>query len=194
MAFLAVTGATAAVFVAGFLYFKYSDGLPDIPQVDQYRPPILTEVVTQDAVLTSFDRILAMLTAALAGIAAVSLSVAGIGIMNVMLVSVSERTREIGLLRALGMTRAQLRQTVRLESVAISVYGAVLGVVVGLGLGVALQRSLADEGIGTLGLLGIPWTLLATVLVLAAVVGVVAALWPARRAARRDVLQAIMTE
>src|ERR1700712_2025770 len=50
-AFLAITGATAALFVAGFLYWKYSDGLPDIPQVDQYRPPILTEVVTQDAVL-----------------------------------------------------------------------------------------------------------------------------------------------
>jgi penicillin-binding protein 1A len=50
-AFMALTGATAALFVAGFLYWKYSDGLPDIPQVDQYRPPILTEVVTQDAVL-----------------------------------------------------------------------------------------------------------------------------------------------
>ena len=89
------------------------------------------------------------------------------------------------------MTRAQLRATVRLESVAISVYGAVLGVLLGLGLGVALQRSLADQGIGTLG---VPWVLLGIVLVLAAVVGVFAALWPARRAARLDVLKAITTE
>ena len=125
---------------------------------------------------------------ALLGLAVI---IAILGIINTLALSVVERTREIGLLRALGMTRAQLRQTVRLESVAISVYGAVLGVLLGLGLGVALQRSLADQGIGTLG---VPWVLLGIVLVLAAVVGVFAALWPARRAARLDVLTAITTE
>jgi putative ABC transport system permease protein len=125
---------------------------------------------------------------ALLGLAVI---IAILGIVNTLALSVVERTREIGLLRALGMTRAQLRQTVRLESVAISVYGALLGVVLGVGFGVALQRSLADQGIQTLG---IPWVLLVTVLVLAAVVGVFAALWPARRAARLDVLRAITTE
>ncbi len=125
---------------------------------------------------------------ALLGLAVI---IAILGIVNTLALSVVERTREIGLLRALGMTRRQLRQTVRLESVAISVYGATLGVVLGLGIGVALQRSLVSQGIGTLG---IPWALLVIVLVLAGVVGVFAALWPARRAARLDVLRAITTE
>ncbi len=125
---------------------------------------------------------------ALLGLAVI---IAILGIVNTLALSVVERTREIGLLRALGMTRRQLRQTVRLESVAISVYGAALGVVLGLGVGVALQRSLVSQGIGTLG---IPWALLVIVLVLAGVVGVFAALWPARRAARLDVLRAITTE
>jgi len=125
---------------------------------------------------------------ALLGLAVI---IAILGIVNTLALSVVERTREIGLLRALGMTRVQLWRSVSVESVAISVYGAVLGTVLGVGLGVVLQRSLADQGIAVLG---IPWTLLVTVLVLAAVVGVFAALLPAFRAARLDVLAAITTE
>jgi putative ABC transport system permease protein len=122
---------------------------------------------------------------------ALAVVIAILGIVNTLALSVMERTREIGLLRALGMDRRQLRRTVRLESVAISVYGAVLGIVIGLAFGAALQRSLSDQGITELG---IPWAVLAVVLVSSVVVGVLAAVWPARRAARLDVLAAIMTE
>ena len=125
---------------------------------------------------------------ALLGLAVV---IAVLGIVNTLALSVVERTREIGLLRALGMDRRQLRRTVRWESVAISVYGALLGLLIGLLFGVALQRSLSDQGIATLG---IPWVVIVTVVVLSVLVGVLAALWPARRAARLDVLSAIATE
>ena len=125
---------------------------------------------------------------ALLGLAVV---IAILGIINTLALSVIERTREIGLLRAVGMTRGQLRRMVRLESVVIAVYGAVLGIALGLAFGVALQRALVDQGIEVLS---IPWGLLIAVLVVAAFVGVFAAVWPARRAARLDVLQAVTTE
>jgi putative ABC transport system permease protein len=117
--------------------------------------------------------------------------IAVLGIVNTLALSVLERTREIGLLRAVGLSRKQLRRMVRLESFAIAVLGAVLGVGLGLVFGVALQRALSGEG---LELLSVPWVQLAVFVVLAALVGILAALWPARRAARLDVLRAITTE
>ena len=125
---------------------------------------------------------------ALLGLAVV---IAILGIVNTLALSVVERTREIGLLRALGMGRRQLRGTVRLESVSISAYGALLGLLIGVLFGAALQRSLADQGITVLG---VPWLVLAVVLLASVVVGVLAAVWPARRAARLDVLAAIATD
>jgi putative ABC transport system permease protein len=117
--------------------------------------------------------------------------IAVLGIVNTLALSVLERTREIGLLRAVGLSRPQLRRMVRLESIAIAVLGAVLGVGLGIVFGIALQRSQASEG---LEVLGIPWIQLAIFVLLAGVVGVLAALWPAYRAARLDVLRAITTE
>jgi putative ABC transport system permease protein len=117
--------------------------------------------------------------------------IAVLGIVNTLALSVMERTREVGLLRAVGMTRRQLRAMVRWESVAIALLGAVLGIVLGVVFGVALQSALSDEG---LEVLAVPWARLAAFLVLAALVGVLAAVWPARRAARLDVLRAITTE
>ena len=117
--------------------------------------------------------------------------IAIMGIVNTLALSVIERTREIGLLRAVGLSRRQLRTMLRLESVAIALVGAILGVVLGLGAGWALQRSLADDGIDVLS---IPIAQLALFVVLAGVVGVLAALWPGRRAAKLDVLKAITTE
>ncbi|SEE82062.1 ABC transporter permease [Jiangella alba] len=117
--------------------------------------------------------------------------IAVLGIVNTLALSVMERTREVGLLRAVGLSRRQLRRTIRLESIAIAVLGAVLGVALGLLFGVSLQRAIADDG---LEVLSIPGGQLIVFVVLAAIVGVLAAVWPARRAAKLDVLRAITTE
>ncbi len=117
--------------------------------------------------------------------------IALIGIANTLALSIFERTRELGLLRAVGMTRRQLRSAVRWESVVIAVMGTVLGLVIGAFFGWALVASLRSEGFTDLT---IPVGQLVVVVVLAAGAGVVAAVPPARRAARLDVLQAISTE
>ncbi len=133
------------------------------------------------------DRLL-FIVYALLGLAVV---IAVLGIVNTLALSVIERIREIGLLRAVGLSRRQLRTMLRLESVAIALLGAVLGVVVGLAFALALQRSLADDG---LDVLAIPGGQLVGFVLVAGLVGVLAALWPGRRAARLDVLRAISTE
>jgi putative ABC transport system permease protein len=125
---------------------------------------------------------------ALLGLAVI---IAILGIVNTLALSVIERTREIGLLRAVGLSRSQLRRMVRLESVIVAVLGAVLGVVMGIAFGVALQRAIADQGVDVLA---IPWGRLTAFVLVAALVGVLAAVVPARRAARLDVLRAISTE
>lgn len=125
---------------------------------------------------------------ALLGLAIV---IAIMGIVNTLALSVVERTREIGLLRAVALTRPQLRRMVRLEAVLISLLGALLGVVVGVLLGWVLQTTQAEQGVVSLV---VPWGRIALFVALAAVVGVLAAWWPARRAARMDVLRAIATD
>lgn len=120
-----------------------------------------------------------------------ALVIALLGITNTLALSVFERTRELGLLRAIGMSRRQARSMIRWEAVIIAVIGAVLGLVVGAFLGWALVTALDSEGITELD---IPGGQLATYMVIAALAGVLAALLPARRAARLNVLRAISTE
>jgi len=122
---------------------------------------------------------------------ALAVVIAVLGIVNTLALSVIERTREVGLLRAVGLSRRQLRRMVRLESVVVAVLGAVLGVVMGVVFGVVLQRSVADEGVDVLA---VPWGQLAGFVALSAVAGVLAAVLPARRAARLDILGAIGAE
>lgn len=117
--------------------------------------------------------------------------IAILGIVNTLALSVIERTREIGLLRAVGLSRRQLKRMVRLESIVIAVLGAALGVGLGVAFGVAIQRALAGDGFEVLQ---IPVTQLVVFVVLAGIVGVLAAWWPGRRAANLDVLRAIATE
>lgn len=117
--------------------------------------------------------------------------IAVLGIVNTLALSVIERTREVGLLRAVGMSRRQLRRMVRLEAIAIAVLGAVLGVVMGVAFGVVLQRAVSDQGITDLA---IPWLRLVIFVLVSALVGVLAAVLPARRAAKLNVLNAIGTE
>ncbi|MGZ5373533.1 MAG: ABC transporter permease [Aeromicrobium sp.] len=117
--------------------------------------------------------------------------IAVLGIVNTLALSVIERTREVGLLRAVGLSRRQLRRMVRLEAIAIAVLGALLGVVMGIVFGVVLQRSASDQGITDLG---IPWVRLLVFVLVSALVGILAAVLPARRAAKLNVLNAISTE
>ena len=105
--------------------------------------------------------------------------------------SVVERTRELGLLRAVGLGRSATMRMVTVEAVVLAVFGALLGIAVGTGLGAAVVRALADQGIQTLTL---PWADLGTYLLAAAVVGVAAAVVPAVRAARMDVLGVVAYE
>ncbi|MDN3027731.1 ABC transporter permease [Streptomyces sp. S.PB5] len=132
--------------------------------------------------------VLLYLVYALLGLAIV---IAVLGVVNTLALSVVERTREIGLLRAIGLARRQLRRMIRLESVVIAVFGAVLGLALGLVWGVCTQQVLALQGMSALA---IPWGTIAAVVVGSAVVGVVAALLPALRASRMNVLAAIAHE
>ncbi|MBC9734883.1 ABC transporter permease [Nocardioides marmotae] len=160
----------------------------------------LEEVVADNPVVTVKDEAgfaaeqrepidqLVLMVFALLGLALV---IAVLGIVNTLALSVIERTREVGLLRAIGLSRGQLRLMITLESVVIAVLGAVLGVVLGTFFGVVLMRALRDEG---LDVVSVPVGQLAAFLGVAIVVGVLAAVLPSRRAARLDVLKAIATD
>jgi putative ABC transport system permease protein len=135
-------------------------------------------IITQDALLSTFRSIIDVITIALAGIAAISLAVAGIGIMNVMLVSVSERTAEVGLMKALGARRRQIVSVFLLEAVLLSGLGAVAGSILGV---IAV---LAGAGLWRTFPLAPSATWLILVLLLALGAGAAFGLMPARRAAR----------
>jgi putative ABC transport system permease protein len=122
---------------------------------------------------------------------ALALIIAIVGVVNTLLLSVYERTRELGLLRAVGMSRRQVRSTIRLESVIISLMGTLIGLVIGIVFGWALVTALVDEGITSFA---IPWSQLFIIVIIAILAGVGAALYPARRAARLDVLRAISSD
>ncbi|MFE5137100.1 FtsX-like permease family protein [Streptomyces fagopyri] len=132
--------------------------------------------------------VLLYLVYALLGLAIV---IAVLGVVNTLALSVVERTREIGLLRAIGLGRRQLRRMIRLESVVIAVFGAILGLVLGLVWGVCVQQVLALQGLTAFA---VPWGTIVAVVVGSAVVGIVAALLPALRASRMNVLAAIAHE
>ncbi|MFE7384003.1 ABC transporter permease [Streptomyces zhihengii] len=125
------------------------------------------------------------------GLLALAIIVAVLGVVNTLALSVVERTREIGLMRAIGLSRRQLRRMIRLESVVIALFGALLGLGLGMGWGTSAQKLLALEG---LGVLDIPWPTILTVFVGSAFVGLFAALVPAFRAGRMNVLNAIATD
>jgi len=122
------------------------------------------------------------------GLLALSVIIAVFGIVLTMLLAVYERRREIGLLRAVGMTRSQVRTTVRWESILTSLYGAIVGVVLGLVLGYIVIVALRNQGLDTYI---VPVNAIAVIVVAAFVVGVLAAVVPAWRATKLDVLQAI---
>ena len=125
------------------------------------------------------------------GLLALSIVIAVFGIVLTLLLAVYERRRETGLLRAVGMTRSQVRTTVRWESVLTSVCGAVVGVAMGLVLGYVVIVALRDQGLTKYS---VPISTIAAIIIIAFVVGIVAAVVPAWRATKLDILQAIATE
>jgi putative ABC transport system permease protein len=161
---------------------KIEDAVADFPtanvqSVDEYK----------DAIGGQFDAILLLML----GLLALALFIAFIGIANTIALSVIERTRELGLLRAVGTSRRQLRSTIRWESAIIAVFGTLLGLVIGLLGGWGLIMAFRDEGFTAFE---IPWGQIAAVVVIAAALGIFAAVWPAWRAGRMNVLDAIHTE
>lgn len=131
------------------------------------------------------------LVALFSGLLGLALVIALLGIANTLALSIVERTREIGLLRAVGMGRRQVRSMIRWEAIVIALFGALLGVLIGSAIGFGVVNSLADEGLGSFTL---PGGQLAVWLVAAALAGVFASIGPARKAARLDVLKAISYE
>jgi len=136
------------------------------------------------AQLGQIDSLLAVVNVFLA----LAIIIAVIGITNTLALSVFERTRELGLLRAVGMSRRQLRRMVRLEAVIVAVFGALLGVAIGLLFGFAVCTALPDNFVSGIS---VPIGTLVFLVILAALVGVVAAIFPARRASRLDILDAV---
>jgi putative ABC transport system permease protein len=110
--------------------------------------------------------------------------------VNTLVLTVFERTRELGMLRAVGMTRRQVRRMIRHESVVTSLIGGALGIVLGIFLAVLVTRALSDEGI----VFAVPYGSIVVFVIAAIVVGIVAAIFPARRASRLNVLEALQYE
>jgi putative ABC transport system permease protein len=153
--------------------------LADYPTVEAIsRSEFAADVSGQIDVVISIISVLLLL----------SVLIAVLGIVNTLALAVIERTRELGLLRAVGLARRQTRRMVTVEAVIVAVFGALLGIAVGSAFGVTLQRALADDGISELRF---PVVRLVAFVVIAAIAGVLAALLPARRAARLDVLAAV---
>lgn len=147
---------------------------------------VRTNAEYRDEISSRVDSILYLLYVLLAMSVVISL----FGIVNTLVLSITERTREIGMLRAIGLTRSQLRRMVRYESVITSGIGGVIGVILGVVLAWVFSLGLRDEGI----LFRIPWTQLVIFVVVAVLAGVLAAVLPARRAAKLDPLDALHYE
>ena len=148
------------------------------------------EVQDTEELLATFQDQLAPILGLVFGMLSLSLIIALFGIGNTLALNVFERTREIGLLRAVGATRRQMRRIIRTEAILVAVFGAIVGVLVGLVAGWALVTALEDEGFE----FAVNGVTLAIILVVGFLAGILAAVFPARRAARTDVLQAIASE
>jgi putative ABC transport system permease protein len=148
---------------------------------------VQTRAQFEQAQVASVNQVLGLVYALLA----LAVLIALIGIVNTLMLSVFERTREIGLLRAVGMKRRQVRSMIRSEAVILAIFGAIIGIIIGTGMGIALVSSLKQQGI-TDTVVPVPSLLI--FLLLAALLGLIAASWPARRAARLDVLAAIAAQ
>ncbi|WP_374107355.1 ABC transporter permease [Rhodococcus sp. BP-313] len=152
------------------------------------KPFVVVQVQDREEFKGAQSQQIDTLLAVLYGLLALAVVIAILGIVNTLALSVVERRREIGMLRAVGMQRPQVRRTIYLESMLIALFGAIVGLILGVVFGWGFVRTLRDEG---LGVLTIPWGQMVGMLVGSAVVGIGAALLPAIRAARTRPLEVI---
>jgi putative ABC transport system permease protein len=148
------------------------------------------KVQTQAEFKSNFEKPLNGVIRLLYVLLALSVIVSLFGIVNTLVLTVFERTREIGMLRAVGLTRTQTRQMIRYESIVTSLIGAALGIVVGFFLAILVTHALSDEGI----VFAVPYKSIVYFVIAAIIVGLLAAIWPARRAAKLNVLEALQYE
>jgi putative ABC transport system permease protein len=148
------------------------------------------EVMTKDEFIGDQEDQINQLLALVYVLLALTLLIALFGVLNTLFLTIHERTRELGMLRAIGTSRKQVKRMVRYESVITAMIGAVLGVVLGAIFAVLVTIPLESEGFKV----SIPVGQLVILLVLGALFGVLAAIWPARRAAKLDVLRALAYE
>jgi putative ABC transport system permease protein len=151
----------------------------------RHRGELDVTLLTQDAMLDAFGNIITVLTLLLAGLGGISLTVAGVGVMNVMLVTVSERTREIGLIKALGASRVQVLQLFLLEAAVLSGLGGVLGLAAAYAVTTALGALYPAFPFTP------PWWAATAALTVSLVIGLAFGGWPARRAAALDPVVAL---
>ncbi|MBR8642025.1 ABC transporter permease [Streptomyces tuirus] len=150
------------------------------------------KVQSKDDISNEIAQMFTLMLNMVYGLLAMAVIVAVLGVINTLAMSVFERSQEIGMLRAIGLDRKGIKRMVRLESLVISLFGAVLGIGLGVFFGWAAGELLATK-LATYELV-LPWARMGVFLLLAATVGVLAALWPARRAARLNMLEAIKAE
>jgi putative ABC transport system permease protein len=148
------------------------------------------KIQTRDEFKSNFEAPINKLLNLLYALLALSVIVSLVGIINTLVLTVFERTRELGMLRAVGMTRRQVRMMIRYESIVTALMGAALGMVVGVFLALLVTHALSSSGI----VFAVPWIELVYFVIAAILVGVLAAVIPARRAARLNVLQALQYE
>lgn len=180
---------------AAFVAIDVEDGTKPSTVVDRINTAIGDEsefikVLDTEGLKQLFRDQLAPVVGMVFALLSLSIVIALFGISNTLALNVFERTREIGLLRAVGGTRRQLRRIIRAEAVLVALFGAIIGVLVGVGAGAALIRALQDEGF----VFGISPIAVVAVLIGGFLAGIIAAVLPARRASRTDVLEAIATE
>ncbi|MGW0330977.1 ABC transporter permease [Streptomyces sp. NPDC003011] len=173
-------------------YFQLAGGA-DESQVRSQIETLLKDspevtVQTREDVIEQFSGGFAMMLTIVQALLGVAMLIAILGIVNTLALSILERTKEMGALRAIGFTRGQTVRMIMTESVVISLFGALLGVVVGGVLGLATAHAMEDQGVSRLSL---PWGQIVAYLIGAAVVGVIASVGPARRGARMNVLVAV---
>ncbi|MDH6123100.1 ABC transporter permease [Kitasatospora sp. GP82] len=152
----------------------------------------VVEVKTKQDMRDEFNRVITFVLNMMYGLLAMSVLVAVLGVINTLAMSVFERKREIGMLRAIGLDRSGIKRMVRLESVVISLFGAVIGVLLGCFTAWAVNRTLVSSLAGLTTV--VPYGKMLLFLALAGLVGLVAALWPARKASKLDILASIKTD